>query len=111
MMTVIVKYTMPAGPGREQVAAMLRTGAEQMFKGLPHLYSKQFCYDADTRKGLSVYLWDSRANAEAFFSEQFMETFQKSMNMPAKPEVEYHDTLVMVDNRAGDILDAASPRD
>lgn len=107
MITVIVKYTMPAHFTHEQVSAMLHAGAEKMFKNLPHLYSKQFCFDAESHQGLSVYLWDTRANAEAFFNEQFLQSFQDSMNMPQRPVIEYHDTLVLVDNRAGDILSGA----
>jgi hypothetical protein len=102
MITVIVKYTIAGNPPREQVAPMLKQGAETMFKGMPHLYSKQFCYDESQGLGLSVYLWDSRANAEAFFNEAFLEEFKK--NMGCVPEVALYDNLVTVDNRAGDLL-------
>ena len=102
MVTVIVKYKTPRSYTREEVSAMLRYGAENMFKGMPHLYSKQFCFDVNSSEGLSVYLWDSRASAEAFFNEGFLETFRQSMG--ATPTVEYHDTIVTVDNRAGDVL-------
>ena len=102
MVTVIVKYKMPKKYTREEVSAMLKHSAENMFKGIPHLHSKQFCFDVATSEGLSVYLWDSRASAEAFFSDQFLETFRQSMG--ATPTIEYHDTIVTVDNRAGDVL-------
>ena len=102
MVTVIVKYETPRSYTREEISAMLRYGAENMFKGMPHLYSKQFCFDVNSNEGLSVYLWDSRASAEEFFNEGFLETFQQSMG--ATPTVEFHDTIVTVDNRAGDIL-------
>lgn len=104
MITVTVKYTLPQSYSSEQVAVMLKAGAEKMFKNLPHLYSKQFCYDAEKNQGFSVYLWDTRASAEAFFNEQFMQNFKQSMHMPEMPLIEFHDTLVVVDNRKGDIL-------
>lgn len=102
MVTVIVKYKTPKPYTREEISAMLRYGAENMFKGLPHLHSKQFCFDAANSEGLSVYLWDTRKSAEAFFDDKFLETFQQSMG--ATPTVEYFDNIVTVDNRVGDIL-------
>ena len=102
MITVIVKYKTPKSYSHEEISAMLKHGAENMFKGLPHLYNKQFCFDVDSSEGLSVYLWDCRESAEAFFSEQFLESFQQSMG--ATPTIEYYDTIVTVDNRAGDIM-------
>ena len=102
MVTVIVKYKTSKIYTREEISAMLQLGAENMFKGMPHLYSKQFCFDVDNSEGLSVYLWDSRENAEAFFSEQFLASFQQSMG--AIPTVEYYDNIVTVDNRMGDVL-------
>lgn len=102
MVTVIVRYKTPKHYSREEIAAMLQFGAENMFKGLPHLYSKQFCFDVEKSEGVSVYLWDSKKHAEAFLNEQFIESFQQ--NMEATPTIEYLDTVVTVDNRAGDIL-------
>ena len=83
---------------------MLRYGAENMFKGMEHLYSKQFCFDVETNQGTSIYLWDSRENAKNFYNEQFMQQFEQSMG--TTPTVEYLENIVTVDNRAGDILPA-----
>lgn len=102
MITVIVKYKIAEKPPREQVAHMFRGGAESIFKGMPHLYSKQFCYDESLGLGMSIYLWDKRSSAEAFFNEAFVEDFRK--NMGCVPEINFHDNLVTVDNRAGDVL-------
>lgn len=104
MVTVIVKYKTPKHYTREEISAILRLGAENIFKGMPHLYSKQFCFDVDSREGLSVYLWDSMESATAFFNDQFLDNFKQSMG--ATPSVEYFDTIVTVDNRAGDITTA-----
>lgn len=101
MVTVIVKYKTPKSYTREEISAMLQYGAENMFKGMPHLYSKQFCFDVDSSDGLSVYLWDSRASAEAFSATSSWRRFDKAWG---NPTIEYHDTIVTVDNRAGDVL-------
>ena len=102
VITVIVTYAIAGNPKREQVAAMFKRGAETMFKGLPHLYSKQFCFDEASGQALSVYLWDDRSNAEAFFNEAFLEDFRK--NMGCVPEIAFYDNLVTVDNLSGDLL-------
>jgi hypothetical protein len=102
MITVIVKYQ-PANPiSRNDFKAMMQFGAQQQFSGLPHLLSKQFCFDETSGQGLSVYLWESKAHAEAFFNDEFMATFQQAMG--CSPLVEYHEALVVVDNRQGDVL-------
>ena len=102
MMTVIVKYQVPGDSGRAEVAAMFKQGAEGMFKGMPHLHSKQFCFDEKSREALSVYLWETRSAAEAFFSDAFIEGFAASMG--CVPEITYYDNLVTVDNLSGDVL-------
>lgn len=102
MITVIVKYKTAKQYTHEEISAMFKHGAEKMFKGMPHLYSKQFCFDVNSSEGLSVYLWDSMESAKAFFNEEFLRTFQQSMG--AAPTLEFHNTIVTVDNRIGDIL-------
>ena len=102
MITVIVKYQVPGDSDRAEVAAMFKQGAEGMFKGMPHLYSKQFCFDENSREGLSVYLWENRSAAEAFFSDAFVEGFSASMG--CVPYITYYDNLVTVDNLSGDVL-------
>ena len=102
MVTVIVKYKTPKTYTQEEISAMLQLGAEHMFKGMPHLLNKQFCFDIATSEGLSVYLWDSWENAEAFFNDEFLESFKQGMG--AVPTLEYYETILTVDNRAGDIV-------
>lgn len=106
MITVIVKYETPKSYTLEEITGMLRYGAENMFKGMPHLYNKQLCFDVETNQGMSVYLWDSKENAEKFFNEQFLEQFQQSMG--TIPTVEFYKNIVTVDNRAGDVIPANS---
>ena len=102
MITVIVKYTTSKSYTQEEITGMLRFGAEKMFQGMPHLHNKQFCFDVETSEGVSVYLWDSRKNAEAFFNDAFLEQFQQSMG--TVPSIEFYSTILAVDNRQGDIM-------
>lgn len=102
MATVLVRYHLSTIPPRSDVMEIMMLSAQNKFKGLPHLHSKQFCYDEKTGDGLSVYLWDSRANAEAFFTKEFIDNFTEKFG--AVPSLEYYDTLLTVDNRVGDIV-------
>lgn len=56
MQTVIVSYHLPNAPPRRALQQKFADAANNMFKGLPGLLSKQFCYDETTGKGQSVYL-------------------------------------------------------
>lgn len=102
MVTVIVKYKTSKSYTREEITEIMQLGAEHMFKGMPHLLSKQFCFNVETSEGLSVYLWDSRDKAEAFYNDDFLESFKQGMG--TVPTVEYHETILTVDNRANDIF-------
>ena len=57
------------------------------------------CYDELTGNGHSVYLWESQARAEEFFSPAFTQHFREVFGV--EPTVTHLDILVLVDNRAG----------
>lgn len=102
MCTVLVKYKFPDHHNRGEIEKLFKQIAEARFLGLEGLYSKQFCYDVETREGLSVYHWESKEQAEAFFSLEFLERFRNTYR--TEPHCEYYDTILAVDNRAGDIV-------
>ncbi len=102
MATAIVKYTLDKDIQRSEVIERFNMAAETTFKGMVGLYSKQFCYDKSTGNCLSVYHWHSKDHAEAFFSDNFIENFEKIVGVV--PSFEILDCLVAVDNRAGDII-------
>ena len=106
MITVLITYTLPSAPPRTAILEKFVEAANAKFKGLPGLFSKQFCYDESTGNGHSVYLWESKEQAEAFFSSPaFVEGFEKDFG--AALNVTYLDTLVVVDNRVGDVTSNA----
>jgi len=105
MITAIVRYKPARALNREEVDQMMKYSAANVFKGVPGLYSKQFCFDVDSGEGFSVYLWESREIAQAFFSEAFLDNFKKSMG--CEPVIQYWDTIAVVDNRSGEVLPAA----
>lgn len=105
MITAIVRYQPARKLSRDEVDAMMKYSAANVFKGVPGLYGKQFCFDVDAGEGLSVYLWESRAIAESFFNDAFLDNFRT--NMGCVPSIDYWDTIAVVDNRSGEVLPAA----
>lgn len=95
MITAIVEYTLPAPASRQTMCDRFKA-AERKFRGLPGLERKYFCYSETTGSGLSVYVWPSRAAAEAFFTPDFVAGFEKSFGTP--PRIRYFDTLMIIDN-------------
>ena len=99
MKTVLVTYHLPSKPPRAVILERFIGAANNIFKNLPGLLSKQFCYDETTGNGHSVYLWESQARAEEFFSPAFTQHFREAFGV--EPTVTHLDILVLVDNRAG----------
>lgn len=102
MQTVLVSYHLPKAPPRRALQEKFVDAAHNIFKGLPGLLSKQFCYDETTGEGQSVYLWETREQAEEFFSPTFMEHFRDTFGV--EPTLAYLDILVLTDNRVGDVI-------
>lgn len=102
MATVLIKYKTDVKFTHEQVLKIMEQSANETFRGMPHLLSKQFCFDIETGEGLSVYLWESRAHAEAYFTPEWKVYFEKKFG--AVPHLEYYETLITLDNRTDDIL-------
>lgn len=102
MQTVLVSYSLPKAPPRRALQEKFVDAANNIFKDLPGLLSKQFCYDETTGKGQSVYLWETREQAEAFFSPTFIEHFRETFGV--EPTLAYLDILVLTDNRVGDVI-------
>ena len=101
MYTVLVKYELPEARPR---AAMLEgfKAVEALFRSAPQLIRKYFCYDEEAHTGHSVYLWESREAAEAFFNEAFLQGFEAKFG--TKPELFMVDNLMVVDNATGQTL-------
>lgn len=97
MHTVIVKYPLPAPVSREKMEAGFRA-AEAQFSAVPGLIRKYFCYDEAAHTGHSVYLWESAAQADAFFGAPFMAAMKEKFG--AVPELFGVDCLLAVDGPA-----------
>ena len=101
MITVLVKYRLPAGTDRAAAKAQSEAAAPK-FQALDGLKTKYFLYQEEEGCGGGFYIWESRAQAEAFHSEAWLDSMEERMG--ARPELTFFETAVIVDNTAGDIL-------
>lgn len=54
MKTVLVTYNLPGKPPRQAITEQFVGAANNIFKGLPGLMSKQFCYAMEVKRQLDV---------------------------------------------------------
>ena len=92
----IVRFPAPTGIPREKLHAVLEETVPR-YQGIRGLHRKYFMGNASF--GGSVYEWESRAAAQAFYNEQWRERLRTVYG--AHPQVEYFDVHAVVDNDAG----------
>ncbi|MBT5074663.1 MAG: hypothetical protein HOJ34_12945 [Kordiimonadaceae bacterium] len=102
MATVLIHYQSPENFDHDTLIKIMEESANNTFRGMEHLYNKQFCYDIKTGKGMSVYWWDSLDNARAYFTAEWEIYFEKKFG--CKAQIEYYDTPLTLDNRMDDIV-------
>lgn len=68
MITTVVTFSIPE-PVTEDQAAAAFTEATPMFQGVPGLVRKYFLLSDDGQIMGGVYLWETRAHADAFHAE------------------------------------------
>jgi hypothetical protein len=104
MITAVVTAKYPKELTREQYLERTKAIAGR-FQTIPGLIRKQFLFDERTGTAGGVYLWESRALAEACYKGVWRENFIKSMGN--EPDIAYFESLVVVDNVANEIKTAA----
>ena len=104
MITAIVLYKLPSHIDLAACAAHFRAIAPG-FRTVPGLIRKQFIYAEDGWAG-GVYLWKTRAAAEAFYSGPWLAGIRERYGMD--PEIRYFHTAAVTDNSAAAVLTPAS---
>ena len=100
MITAIVQYRLPPEIDQAACAAHFRKIAEG-FRTVPGLIRKQFIHADDGWAG-GVYLWQSRAAAEAFYSGPWRNGIRERYGM--EPQIRYFHTACITDNAAEAVL-------
>lgn len=105
MITAIVNFKLPAEIDARKAAELFMSSTPK-YRGLKGLVRKYYLFDPDTRVGGGVYLWQSKADAEAVYTPQWKAYIAERYGAP--PEIRYFETPVIVDNEADKVLQAAA---
>ena len=110
MYCVTWTYAMPPGRSAEQITALFAQVAH-IYVGVPGLVRKYFGFSEDRLSVVGIYLWESKAHADAFYSPAWVEGVKSRWgSMPAKTEwivpqvVESADGRVVTDAGVRDAL-------
>lgn len=104
MITAVVTARMPVGMTRADYVEHAKRIAER-FQSIPGLVRKQFLINAEAGLGGGVYLWESRAAAEACYQGVWRDNFRNAFGVD--PDITYFETPVIVDNTTREIEIAA----
>jgi hypothetical protein len=104
MITAIVEYTLPPSIGRQECLAHFSAIAPG-FREIPGFLRKHFLY-SDAGVGGGVYLWESREDAERFYSGPWLDGIRSRYGVD--PKITYFETLVICDVAAPEIRITAS---
>ena len=100
MITAIVQYKLPPHISLAACAAHFRTIAPG-FRDVPGLIRKQFIYAEDGWAG-GVYLWQTQAEAEAFYTGPWLDGIRERYGMD--PQIKFFQTACITDNATGAVL-------
>jgi hypothetical protein len=105
MITAIVNFKLPAGIDAKKAAELFK-GTAPRYRGLKGLVRKYYLFDDAGRIGGGVYLWKTKADADALYTTEWKATI--AARYGAAPDIRFFDTPVIVDNESDKILDAAA---
>ena len=95
MITTLVLFTLPAPISLAEATRRFESSAPK-YRGLPGLVRKYYVRAEDGRTAGGIYLWDSRAAAEAVFAGEWRARVEALYGAP--PAITWFDTPVIVEN-------------
>lgn len=104
MIIVFTSFTLPKPITQEEARSIFLSTAPK-YQGVPGLFRKHYVLSQDGGTAGGVYLWNSRAEAEAMYTEAWR-TFVKD-KYGTEPTVTYFESPVTVDNVTQQIISNA----
>lgn len=101
MITVLTTFTLPQPITPEQARAIFLSTAPK-YQGVPGLLRKTYVLSEDGSVAGGVYLWNSRREAEAMYTDAWRAFVREKYK--TEPNVAYFTSPVVVDNVAQQIL-------
>lgn len=94
MITVVVNFPLPEGMALDEFKTRMMKSVPR-YQAIAGLVRKNYLYDGKRHVGGGAYTFESRAQAEACFSEEFVKAVTAAYG---KPEITYFETPILVDN-------------
>lgn len=101
MITTLVQFKLPQPLTRAQAREAYMASAPK-YREVPGLIRKVYLLAEDGGTGGGMYLWESRADAERLFNDEWRQFIRDKYR--TEPTVTYFDSPVIVDNAAGEIV-------
>lgn len=101
MITALTSFTLPKPITREEACAIFLSTAPK-YRDVPGLYRKTYVLYPDGITVGGIYLWNTRAEAEAMYSDDWRAFVRGKYG--CEPNVTYLDSPVVVDNVTRQIL-------
>ena len=100
MIVAIVTFRLPAPKTLGEMKGVFQ-GTAPKYLNLPGLMRKNYFVSEDGLRAGGIYVWESKARAEQFYSPEWKSFVTGKYGAP--PDIQYVDAPVMVDNAAGKI--------
>jgi len=109
MITTITTFRLPKPLSRDEARAIFLSTAPR-YRDVPGLVRKCYVLAEDGSTAGGIYLWKSRADADAMYTESWRAVVREKYG--AEPSVTYFETPVVVDNVSDEIVadESAAPR-
>jgi hypothetical protein len=101
MIAVITTFHLPKPVTREEAQRIFLSTAPK-YQGVAGLARKCYLLSPDGNRVGAIYLWNSRTEAEAMYTERWRAFVREKYG--ADPSVEYFDSPVVVDNLTHKII-------
>jgi heme-degrading monooxygenase HmoA len=105
MITAVVQFALPKPISLEEAARTFESTAPK-YKNLPGLIRKYYLRSEDGRRAGGVYLWETKAAAEAVYNAEWKARVEQVYG--STPEIAWFDTPVIVDNLTGATITQAA---
>jgi hypothetical protein len=101
MITVITTFQLPKPITREEARSIFLSTAPK-YRGVAGLFRKCYVLSQDGSTAGGIYLWNSRADAEAVYTDSWRVFVREKYG--TDPSLTYFESPVVVDNVTNEIL-------
>jgi hypothetical protein len=101
MITTVTTFRLPTPLTRDEARGIFQSTAPK-YRGVAGLLRKCYVLSDDGRTAGGIYLWKSRADADAMYTDSWRAFVREKYG--SDPSITYFESPVVVDNVAGEIV-------